>query len=91
MDNSNSKLIVTVLSQTGAPTFEVDGDQTMHQLRRTVARRFGMQVQSDGRGGHFALPHSFSAVLRPAPVSVPAPVDRHEPTFLVQRGHFRVV
>ncbi len=89
MDNSNSKLIVTVLSQTGAPTFEVDGNQTMHQLRRTVARRFGLQLQSDGRGGLFALPHSFSATLSPAPASLP--VERREPSFLVQRGHFRVV
>lgn len=90
MDNSNSKLIVTVLSQSGAPTFEVDGDQTIQQLRRTVARRFGMQLQSDGRGGVFALPHSFSARLTPL-VPVSLPIEFQEPGFLVQRGHFRVV
>ena len=79
--NAQSKLIITVTSAEGRPTFSVPGDTARVRIAALIRQRFGMQT-----GDGWALPHSFCGALLPA-----LQYDPPQVSFLVQRGHHRVV
>ncbi len=80
----DSKLIITVTSAKGQPTFTTSAETSPEELRKIVRNRFGLQTAGDAPG----VPHSYCGSLVP-----PAPPSSGPQTIslLSKRGHLRAL